>query len=68
MLVVEVHRIMTTATKRRTRVDRLDDGEWLYGLLTDVHRQVASHPSPQAIERIRRRLLAEIRTPARAAA
>jgi hypothetical protein len=68
MLVVEVQETMTTATKKRTRIDRLDDGEWLSQLLADVRAEVASNPKPQAIERIRGRLNAEIDTPARAAA
>ena len=68
MLVVEVQETMTTATKKRTRIDRLDEGEWLIELLADVRAEVASYPKPQAIARIRERLYAEIETPARAAA
>lgn len=67
MLVVEVQETMTTA-KKRTRIDRLDEGEWLSQLLTDVRAEVASNPKPQAIERMRDRLYAEIDAPTRAAA
>ena len=67
MLVVEVQETMTTA-KKRTRIDRLDEGEWLSQLLADVRAEVASYPKPQAIERMRGRLYAEIEAPARAAA
>ena len=58
---------MTTA-KKRTRIDRLDEGEWLSQLLADVRAEVASNPNPQAIERMRDRLYAEIDAPTRAAA
>ena len=68
MLVVEVQENMTTATKKRIRIDRLDEGDWLSELLSDVKGEVASYPKPQAIARIRERLYAEIETPARAAA
>lgn len=67
MLVVEVQETMTTA-KKRTRIDRLDEGEWLSELLADVKAEVASNPKPQAIERMRDRLYAEIDAPTRAAA
>lgn len=68
MLVVEVQETMTTATNKRTRIDRLDEGEWLSELLADVKAEVASNPKPQAIERMRDRLYAEIDAPTRAAA
>ena len=68
MLVVEVQETMTTDTKKRTRIDRLDEGDWLNELLADVRAEVASNPKPQAIDRIRARLYAEIDPPARAAA
>ena len=59
---------MTTATRKRTRIERLDEGDWLYPLLADAHQQLARQPSPQAVGRIRRRLLARIKAPVRAAA
>ncbi len=68
MLVVEVHGIMKAATKKHTRNGRSNGNEWLYRLLADIHQEVASQPTPQAVARIRRRLLTEIRPPARAAA
>lgn len=68
MLVMEVSGIMRTAANQRTRLDRLADREWLSRLLTDIHEEVTSQPSPQAVERIRSRLLAQIRAPTQAAA
>jgi len=59
---------MATATRKRTRIDKLDEGDWLQRLLTSEHQRVATHPSPQAIGRIRQRLLAEMQAPTRAAA
>lgn len=68
MLVVEVSGLMKTVARQRTRIDTLDEGEWLYRLLADIHEEIASHPSRQAIERIRDRLLTQIEAPAKAAA
>ena len=59
---------MRTATAEHTRVDRLQDGDWLYRLLGDIRDEVARRPSRRAVERIRGRLLAQMKTPARAAA
>ena len=59
---------MTTATKDRPRIAKLSEGDWLYRLLFDVQRQVASRPSPQAVERIRQRLFVEMQRPAARAA
>jgi hypothetical protein len=68
MLVMEVSGIMKTATQKRARINQLDDGDWLYLLLANIHEEVANQPSPQAVERIRGRLLAQIQPPARVAA
>lgn len=72
MLVVEVPTAMRTATKHETRagtrIERLDEGDWLNRLLADVHDNVARQPSAGAIERMRGRVLAEIEQPIRAAA
>lgn len=57
----------TQATSTRIR-PRPPEGEWLSELLADVHRDIATHPSPQAIERIRQRVFSEIGVPARVAA
>ncbi len=59
---------MATATQKHTRIDQLDEGEWLHRLLASAHQRVATHPSPQAIKRIRQRLAKQIKAPARAAA
>lgn len=52
----------------RAGVTALDEGEWLRRLLADVHAEIARHPSPRAVARIRERLLAAIERPERAAA
>ena len=60
---------MATASSKHTRIDQLDEGEWLHRLLAPAHERIATNPSPQAIQRIRARLLREIsKTPARKAA
>ena len=59
---------MATDRRKRTRNDRLDDGDWLYPLVADGHKEVTRQPKAKAIKRIRERLLAEIEGPARNAA
>lgn len=59
---------MVSGTEYRTPVEQLEQGEWLRLLLADVQRDVARHPSADAVERIRGRLLAQLRKPTRAAA
>ena len=59
---------MTTAMKERTTAVYSEKSEWLYRLLADIRRETASQPSPQAVSRIRARLLATIKTPAKVAA
>ena len=59
---------MASGRKAQAAVTQLDEGDWLYRLLADIHRDVAMHPSPQTVERIRARLAQELKTPARAAA
>ena len=68
MVVVEESGVMKAVVEERTRVDQLDEGDWLQLLLADVHQEVARQPSPRAVERIRGRLLIEMKTPAQAAA
>ena len=58
---------MTTATARkRTAVQA--DSEWLHRLLADLRQEEAPHPGPQAIARIRGRLVAAMKTPVKVAA
>jgi hypothetical protein len=57
----------TQISKKRVRMHR-PEGEWLMELLADVHQQIATQPSPQAIERIRQRVFSDIGVPARVAA
>ena len=52
----------------RTELDQLDEGAWLHSLLAEGQLQIAKHPKPQAVERIRQRLLDELEGPAQAAA
>ena len=59
---------MKTATKQDTLSERLNDGDWLYRLLDDVRREIIREPSGLTVQRIRGRLLAQIETPAKAAA
>ncbi len=55
------------ATKERTGIER-NDADWLLELLADVRNDVAYQPRPQALARIRARLLAAMDRPVRAAA
>ncbi len=59
---------MRTIARRTARIGPPGEGEWLLRLLADINRDVASHPRPEAIKRMRTRLLETIRPPARAAA
>ena len=59
---------MKAVAKKRPRIDRIDDSEWLLRLLTDVRSEIGRQPSPQAIARIRGRVMAQVKTPLRAAA
>ncbi len=56
---------MATDKRKRTRNIMLDEGDWLYPLVADGHKQIAPQPNPKAIKRIRQRLLAEIEEPVR---
>ena len=53
---------------KRTEHDQLDEGAWLHSLLAEGQLQIAKHPTPQAVKRIRQRLLDELEGPAQAAA
>ena len=55
----------TNAQHRRSELDKQD---WLRRLLADVKNEVALQPNPQALGRIRDRVMAEIKTPLKAAA
>ncbi|MCH8994692.1 MAG: hypothetical protein IH959_06940 [Chloroflexi bacterium] len=59
---------MKAVAKNRQQVDRMDDGVWLSRLLADVRSEMWRQPSPQAIARIRGRVMAQVRAPLRAAA
>jgi hypothetical protein len=59
---------MTTATKERVRLDRVDDGAWLSRLLDDIQTETALRPSASAVERMRNRILERMTDPVRAAA
>ena len=67
MLVVEVL-AMTSATKEPSRINLREDQDWLYRLLAEIQREAAAYPSPQAVARIRARLVAAMNTPVKAAA
>ncbi len=60
---------MKSEESKPTRIDKLDQGKWLYSLLGDVRRDVAKQPSAAVIDRIRARLQIEMESrPAKAAA
>jgi hypothetical protein len=59
---------MTSATRERSRTRPRNEAEWLQDLLADIQAEVARQPNPRAIQRIRARLQAQIKLPARAAA
>ena len=59
---------MKAMTNIQAPVGRLEEGDWLLQLLSDIRREVAREPSPSTVERIRARLLASIQRPTRAAA
>ncbi|MCH7838106.1 MAG: hypothetical protein IIC26_06310 [Chloroflexi bacterium] len=53
---------------KRTELNQLDEGDWLHALLAEGQMQIAKHPKPQAVKRIRQRLFDEIERPEQAAA
>jgi hypothetical protein len=59
---------MKIVSRRTARIGRPEEGKWLLRLLVDVNREVAEQPRPEAIKRIRDRLLDAMKPPARAAA
>jgi hypothetical protein len=67
MLVLEEPK-MRTATREVTRLERSDEGVWLQRLLADIQREVAEQPCPEAVDRIRGRLIAQMDRPAKVAA
>ena len=68
MLEVEAQKIMANDKTKRTKIDRLDEGDWLHSLLAEGQMQIAEHPKPQAVKRIRQRLFDELERPEQAAA
>ena len=53
---------------KRTELNQLDEGDWLHSLLAEGQLQIAKHPKPQAVKRIRQRVFDEIERPEQAAA
>ncbi len=47
---------MKTDKNKPTRIDQLDQGQWLRTMLEEAREDVAQQPSPAAIKRIRARL------------
>lgn len=47
---------MKTEKSKPTRIDQMDQGQWLHTLLDEAREDLAQQPSPAAIERIRARL------------
>ena len=67
MVLVEVVGMKAVA-KKQERIERIDDSVWLFRLLMDVRSEIGRQPSPQAIARIRGRVIAQVKAPLRAAA
>ncbi len=59
---------MANDKTKRTERHQLDEGDWLHSLLAEGQLQIAKHPKPQAVKRIRRRLLDELEGSVQAAA
>ena len=60
---------MKTATKTKpAEIEYIDDGSWLRENLAGVRREVAKQPTPEAIGRMRGRLMAQLKRPTQAAA
>ena len=53
---------------KRTELNQLDEGDWLHALLAEGQMQIAEHPKPQAVKRIRQRVFDELARPEQAAA
>jgi hypothetical protein len=68
MLAVEVSVMSTSASTARRQTISQGDTEWLHRLLADLRQGEAPHPSPQAVARIRGRLVAAMKTPVKVAA
>lgn len=51
---------MNSEESKPTRIDKLDQGKWLYDLLGGVRQDVAKQPSTAVIDRIRARLQDEM--------
>ncbi len=47
---------MKTEEPKRTRIDQLEQANWLYAMLDEAREDVARQPSPATIKRIRARL------------
>ena len=47
---------MKTEEPKPTRIDQLDQGQWLHTILGEAREDLARQPSPAAIKRIRARL------------
>ena len=47
---------MKTEDSKHTRIDQLEQGNWLYVMLGEAREDVARQPSPAAVKRIRARL------------
>ena len=59
---------MAKEKTKRGKSDQLDEGDWLHSLLAEGQLQIVKHPKPQAVKRIRQRLLDELEGPSQAAA
>ena len=65
MVVVEG---LMKRTPQTAQIDQIDDGAWLRRALVATSRDVTKQPTPEAIGRMRGRLMAQLKRPIKAAA
>lgn len=59
---------MAKKSRKSAQMEEINDSDWLYELLADTRADLAGQPTPEAIERIRATLKAELDRPAKIAA
>ena len=68
MVVMEESGIMAKSAPKNASERRMENSDWLCELLADVRDDVAKQPTPAAVGRMRARLEAGMRRPAKIAA
>lgn len=54
---------MAKPSRKAAEIEKINDSEWLFRLLADAREGLANEPTPEAIERIRSTLQAEMDRP-----